>query len=257
MGYKKWLIPLICATPFLFGFLFPLLQLVKWAYVNFSTQLNIEHVFISLQSLLIAGITAVVTIFFTLCLVYFPKWNRLRIIKHLVKFTTVGYIIPGAVIGITLVASSSYFVSIMYNFFGIEIGYLVYSSIYILIFAYIFRFLAVAYNPIEAHSLRIGSNLSESSYMLGKSKLHTFFNIQFPLLKSSLMSGFLIVFIDVMKELPLTLLLKPYNVQTLAIKAYEFADDERVSEAAIPSLTLIGLVCLAMYLISMFRDEKE
>ena len=256
-GYKTWYIPLICATPFLFGFLLPLLQLSKWAYVNLLTQFNVEHMLISLQSVLIAGVTALITIIFTLCLVYFPTWNRLRIIKPLVKITTVGYIIPGAVIGITLVASSSYFVNSIYNLFEIEIGHIVYSSIYILIFAYLFQFLAVAYNPIEAHSLRLGSNLSESCYMLGKSKLFTFFNIQFPLLKNSLMSGFLIVFIDVMKELPLTLLLKPYHVQTLAIKAYEFAEDERVSEAAIPSLTLIGLVCLAMYLISMFRDEKK
>ena len=175
--------------------------------------------------------------------------------KPLVKITTVGYIIPGAVIGITLVASSSYLVNSVYNLFEIEIGHIVYSSIYVLVFAYLFRFLAVSYNPIEAHSLRIGSNISESSYMLGKSRMYTFYNIQLPLLKSSLLSGFLIVFIDVMKELPLTLLLKPYQVQTLAIKAYEFADDERISEAAIPSLTLIGLVCFAMYLISKFRDE--
>lgn len=254
-GYKKWSIPLICATPFIFGFLLPLLQLSKWAYLNFLSQFNVEYILISLQSMLLAGVTALITIFFTACLVYFPTWNRLRIMKPLVKITTVGYIVPGAVIGITLVASSSYLVNSMYNLFEIEIGHMVYSSIYILVFAYLFRFLAVAYNPIEAHSLRIGSNLSESSYVLGKSKMYTFYNIQLPLLKGSLLSGFLIIFIDVMKELPLTLLLKPYQVQTLAIKAFEFADDERISEAAIPSLTLIGLVCFAMYMISKFRDE--
>ena len=254
-GHKRWSIPLICATPFVFGFLLPLLQLSKWAYLNFLSQFNLEHIFISLQSMILAGVTALITIIFTLCLIYFPTWNRLKTMKPLVKITTVGYIIPGGVIGITLVASSSYLVNSVYNLFEIEIGHMVYSSIYVLVFAYLFRFLAVAYNPIEAHSLRIGSNISESSYMLGKSKMYTFYNIQLPLLKSSLLSGFLIVFIDVMKELPLTLLLKPYQMQTLAIKAYEFADDERISEAAIPSLTLIGLVCFAMYLISKFRDE--
>ena len=81
--------------------------------------------------------------------------------------------------------------------------------------------------------------------MLGKSKMYTFYNIQLPLLKSSLLSGFLIVFIDVMKELPLTLLLKPYQLQTLAIKAYEFADDERISEAAnsISYINRTGMFC--------------
>lgn len=164
----------------------------------------------------------------------FPKWSPQKFTKSLIKLSTVGYIIPGAVIGITLVASSGFFVRSFNDWFGLEIGYLIYSGLFLLLFAYLFRFLAVAYNPIEAHSLRVGSNLAESAYMLGKSRIRTLFNIELPLLKSSLVSGFLIVFIDVMKELPLTLLLKPYQLQTLAIKAYEYADDERVSEAQSP-----------------------
>lgn len=254
-GIQKQWVPIICGLPCLLGFILPVFQLLYWASLHFSQQISFEHLLISFQSLIIATIAATVTVFFSVALVYFPKWNRIKTLNQVVKVSTVGYIIPGAVIGITLVASSSYLVNVVNEIFQVRIGYFIYSSIYILIFAYLFRFLAVAYNPIEAHALRIGNELSESSYLLGKSKLVTFLKIDSVLLRNSFLTGFLIVFIDVMKELPLTLLLKPYQIQTLAIKAYEFADDERVSEAALPSLTLILVVCLAMLLISKFRDD--
>ena len=99
--------------------------------------------------------------------------------------------------------------------------------------------MAVAFNPIEASQLKIGESLSESSSMLGKGKIKTFINIDFPLLKTGLVGAFILVFVDTMKELPLTLILKPYNINTLAVKAYEYASDELIMEAALPSLCII------------------
>lgn len=248
---------LVCALPVALGFLLPVLQLGYWATFHIQEQLNTNFLWISSQSVFVAVIASLITVSVTVMLVYFPKWSPLKSLKPLVKLSTVGYIIPGAVIGITLVASSGFFVQTFDDMFGLEIGYLIYSGLLLLLFAYLFRFLAVAYNPIEAHSLRVGTNLAESAYMLGKSRIRTLFTIELPLLKSSLMSGFLIVFIDVMKELPLTLLLKPYQLQTLAIKAYEYADDERVSEAAIPSLILILIVCATMFIVTKLSNAQK
>lgn len=256
-GLQKVGILLVCALPVALGFLLPVLQLGYWATFHIQEQLNTNFLWISSQSVFVAVIASLITVSVTVMLVYFPKWSPLKSLKPLVKLSTVGYIIPGAVIGITLVASSGFFVQTFDNVFGLEIGYLIYSGLLLLLFAYLFRFLAVAYNPIEAHSLRVGSNLAESAYMLGKSRIRTLFTIELPLLKSSLMSGFLIVFIDVMKELPLTLLLKPYQLQTLAIKAYEYADDERVSEAAIPSLILILIVCATMFIVTKLSNAQK
>ncbi|MBO6537344.1 MAG: iron ABC transporter permease [Balneolaceae bacterium] len=256
-SFQKVGIPIICALPFVLGFLLPVLQLGYWATFHLHEQLSTDFLWISTQSLFIAVIASLITVSVTVMLVFFPKWSPQKFTKSLIKLSTVGYIIPGAVIGITLVASSGFFVRSFNDWFGLEIGYLIYSGLFLLLFAYLFRFLAVAYNPIEAHSLRVGSNLAESAYMLGKSRIRTLFNIELPLLKSSLVSGFLIVFIDVMKELPLTLLLKPYQLQTLAIKAYEYADDERVSEAAITSLILILIVCATMFIVTKLSNDQK
>ena len=142
--------------------------------------------------------------------------------------------------------------------FDFEIGHLVYNSILVLIYAYLFRFIAVAYNSIEGNTLKIGNNLSESSYLLGYGKIKTFFKIDFPLLRSALLSSFILVLIDVMKELPLTLILKPYNLSTLAVRAYEYAEDERVAEAALPALFLIFLIGTMITLLNYkLRENKQ
>ncbi|MEM7514127.1 MAG: ABC transporter permease subunit, partial [Bacteroidota bacterium] len=140
--------------------------------------------------------------------------------------------------------------------FDLRIGFLFYGSAVILVYAYLFRFLAVAFNPLEANSLKVGKKLGESSWLLGHSKLETLIKIELPLLKSSLISAFILVFIDVMKELPLTLILKPYNVQTLAVKAYEYADDERVAEASWPALVLISVIVVLILLLD-FGDKRQ
>lgn len=123
--------------------------------------------------------------------------------------------------------------------FDSKIGFIINGTILALLYAYIVRYMAVAYNPIEASSLKFGKSLSEASKTLGKGNIQTFFKIEFPLLKTAILSAFILVFVDVMKELPLTLILKPYHINTLAVKAYEYASDELIAEAALPSLFII------------------
>ena len=108
----------------------------------------------------------------------------------------------------------------------------------------------MGYNSIESNTLKLGRYISESSYLLRFGKLKTLLKVELPLLKTTLIGAFILVFIDVLKELPLTLILKPYNLQTLAVKSYEYAEDERVAEAALPALLLIIVVGV---LISVFN----
>ena len=137
-----------------------------------------------------------------------------------------------------------------------SVGYLFYGSSIVLIYAYVFRFLSVTYNPLEANSLKLGKHLSESSYLLGTGKLKTLFKIDLPLIKNALASSFVLIFIDVMKELPLTLILKPYNLKTLAISAYAYAEDEMVAEAALPSLVLIVIVIILMFILKLDKRNE-
>ncbi len=247
----------ILSVPVLFGFLLPLLQLLYWAVLTFNDIFRPDFFWMAIQSFGIASLSAVLVVIFSLLLIYFNKWNHLRGVAFFPKIATVGYVIPGAIIGIGIISSSQLVIDFFYDLLQIKIGYLFYGSSVILIYAYIFRFLAVAYNPLEANSLKIGKDLAESSYLLGHSNLKTLLKVELPLLKPTALSAMILVFIDTMKELPLTLILKPYQVQTLAVKAYEYAEDERVAEAALPALLLILVVASLLLFVNNLHNKTR
>ena len=249
-GSKRIIYPLLLGIPILFGLLLPIAQLSYWAMLTLDTMLNAELFWIAIQSIGVAFSAAFFILITALVLIFFSNWNYLNSIHFIKKVATIGYVIPGAIIGIGIIRSSQTVINFFSDTFHLKIGYLFYGSSVILIYAYVFRFLAVAYNPIEANTLKLGKYLAESSYLLGTSKIKTLFKIELPLLRGTIISVFLLVFIDILKELPLTLILKPYNLQTLAVKAYEYADDERVAEAALPALVLILTITLMMMLLN-------
>ena len=116
----------------------------------------------------------------------------------------------------------------------------------------------MAFNPLSSNQLKIGEALSESSRILGKGRLATFLKIDLPLLRPAVIGAFILVFIDIMKELPITLILKPYDVQTLAVKAYEYASDELILEASLPALCIVVTGILPVVLLNRFiLDEKK
>ncbi len=256
-GKKKYLYLSLLFTPIFFGFLLPVFQLLYWATLTYSEMLNFELLNTSLQSFGVALSAAFIIVFTALILVYFTKWNQLKSFSYFSKVAVIGYVIPGAIIGIGIIRSSQSIIDFFSDNFGLKIGYLFYGSSIILIYAYVFRFLAVAYNPIEANALKLGKYLSESSYLLGLSKMKTLLKIDFPILRNTLTSAFILVFIDILKELPLTLILKPYNLKTLAVSAFEYADDEMVAYAAIPALLLIFIITLLMLVINQLSKNSK
>ncbi|MGK0376429.1 ABC transporter permease [Patiriisocius sp. Uisw_017] len=234
----------IASIPVILGFMIPVGQLCYWAVLTYAEVLNASFFKIALQSLGIAVITGVITVFFALLILYIPKWNRLKILKKSSRIAILGYAIPGAVIAIGIMiptlALDKWLIKMSSHLFNIELGLLINGTIFILIYAYVIRFMAVAFNPLKGSSIKISEGLAESSQLLGAGKLKTFLKIELPLLKTGLFSAFILVFVDAMKELPLTLILKPYDVNTLAVKAYEFASDELILESSIPSLFIIA-----------------
>ena len=256
-GLKKILYLGILLIPILFGFILPLIQLVVWGIQTFDSMFNNDLIILGLESLSIGLSTALLVVFLACLLIYLSKWNYLKPFNVFSKIATLGYVIPGAIIGVGIIRTSKSLTDLFSFQFNLEIGHLVYNSILVLIYAYLFRFIAVAYNSIEGNTLKLVKNLSESSYLLGYGKIKTFFKIDFPLLRNALISSFILVLIDVMKELPLTLILKPYNVSTLAVRAYEYAEDERVAEAALPALFLIFLIGTMITLLNYKLKENK
>lgn len=246
---------LITLLPILFGLALPLVQLIYWAALTMDTMFNIELFWLTAQSIGIGLISAFFIVSVALSLIFFSRWNYLKNIRVFKKVAVIGYVIPGAIIGIGITRSSQGFITFFDDVFSLQIGYIFYYSSIILVYAYTFRFLAVAYNPLESNSLRLGKNLHEAAYLLKSGKFKTLFKIELPLLRTALVSTSLLVFIDVMKELPLTLILKPYNLQTLAVKAFEYADDERVAEASLPALILITVIGALMIILNYTYKE--
>ncbi len=229
--------------PIFTGFVFPVIQLCYWTFLTYKEVFTSEFVSIAVQSLLLALTSAFFTVFFALMLIKFSQWNRLKLLFPVTKIGTLGYAIPGAVIAVGILIPTlsidKWMVTFFKNVFDFKIGFIINGTIMGLVYAYIIRYIAVAFNPMEAGVLKIGKSLSEASKVLGKNNWLTLLKIEIPLLKPAILSGFILVFVDVMKELPLTLILKPYHINTLAVKAYEYASDELIAEASLPSLLIV------------------
>ncbi len=258
-GAMKWLIFSVVFLPILLGFILPVAQLIYWAVITASTVFDMEFIMISLQSFAIAIASAVITVFFALVLIYFSKWSTLTTIKNISRVGVLGYAIPGAVIAIGIMiptlALDKWLINILGNF-GIDSGLIINGTLLALFYAYAVRFLAVAYNPIDSTALKVDNSIPDSSKVLGVGNLKTFFKIDFPLIKTGVFSAVILVFIDVMKELPLTLILKPYHIDTLAVKAFEYASDEMVMEASIPSLFIIFTAMIPVIFLNKLLIKK-
>lgn len=255
-GYKKIYL-IVVFIPILAGFVFPVFQLLIWAFQTFEVIFNYALFSLVIQSVFVALVTALITVLTALILIYFSRWSILKTPLFFPKIATLGYVIPGAIIGIGIIRSSNSIIVFFDTYLNLKVGYLFYSSSVVLIYAYIFRFLAVGYNSIEANTLKLGRNLEQTSYLLGIDKFVTFVKIDLSLLRNSIISAFILVFIDTLKELPLTLILKPYDLNTLAVKAYEYAEDERVAEASIPALLLILTIVILITLINYKKSKTN
>ncbi len=240
---RRCFFTLLVALPVILGFIIPVAQLIYWAFLAFDV-INWSDIFTMVwHSLTIATLAAACCVCFAVALLFTSQWNHLRSINKLAKFGVLGYAIPGAVIAVGVYVPSLFFekwlIGVVKTTFSFKIGLFLTGTTVALVYAYMVRFLAVAHNPIAAGKQKIQATLSEASQSLGKNPVATFFKIELPLLRTALLSAFILVFIDVMKELPLTLILKPFYLKTLAVEAYQYASDERVIESAFPALMII------------------
>ena len=155
-GLKKILYLGILLIPILFGFILPLIQLVVWGIQTFDSMFNNDLIILGLESLSIGLSTALLVVFLACLLIYLSKWNYLKPFNVFSKIATLGYVIPGAIIGVGIIRTSKSLTDLFSFQFNLEIGHLVYNSILVLIYAYLFRFIAVAYNSIEGNTLKLG-----------------------------------------------------------------------------------------------------
>lgn len=258
---------LACLLPVIGGFLLPagtLLQLLLVAGssstaspdADFPTATAVENRFWSFasNSLLLASITAGLAVAIAVILAYGQRLTPSKTNRLATQAATLGYAVPGAVIAVGVMVPLGYFDNAvdawMRSQFGISTGLLLSGTLTALIFAYLVRFLAVSFGPVESSLGNISPNLDEASRSLGYGSVQTLQTIHLPLLRSGLLSAAILVFVDVMKELPATLIVRPFNFDTLAVRVYNLASDERLAEAAQPALAIVLVGLLPVLLLS-------
>lgn len=242
------------------AFLIPVLQLIYYAGLTWQRTLNIQLLFVMLNSISLALTVTFVIILFAIFLANANRGKRSLHKNALIRFSTLGYAIPGAVIAVAILVSFVWLdgqLNPLYTWlFDAPRRLLLTGSIIMLGFAMVLRFMAIGYSNIEAQYDKIGERFTAASYTLRQGKLKTLWKVDMPLLRGGLLAAFIIVFIDVLKELPLTLILRPSNYDTLASLVFVYAREEMIQETAIPSLMMIGLASIAVYILTHLKLRK-
>jgi iron(III) transport system permease protein len=252
-GVTAWLASLACFTPVFFGFVLPAGLLVHAAWDQ-SAQLGVRHLGWALNSALLAGIAAALIVPLALGIAYAVRLSALPWVRGLAAVAGAGYAVPGLVLGVGLLAVIGGFDAVLGATTGT--GLVLGGTAFAVIYAYCVRFLGVAQHGIDAALKRISPSMDASARTLGSGPFDMLRRVHWPLLRPSLATAALLVFVDCLKELPATLVLRPFNFDTLAVVAYQFASDERLAEAALPSLAivLVGLLPV-MVLARSFRKR--
>jgi len=249
-----------CAFPVIFGFVLPLVVLGNMALDSGVSLVSDRYLGFMRNSLILAGTAASVTLLAAVCVGMIARLRRGRVTRSLTLVAGIGYAVPGGVIAVGLLvplaALDNGLDAWMRDSFGISTGLLVTGSLALMLAAYTIRFLAAAINAYESGASAVNPNLDSAARVLGVSPVRTAIRVHTPLLAPSLATAALIVFVDVMKELPATLILRPFNFDTLAVQAFRLASDERLAGAAVPSLVIaaIGLVPTILLCRRISRD---
>jgi iron(III) transport system permease protein len=249
--------------PITLGFIIPASYLLQLTISNFEDTFDKDFWRLTNHSFILAIISAVLATIISLIMAYGQRLQPNLIMRSAVRISAIGYAIPGSVIAVgTLIPVGRFdnaFDSWMKATFGISTGLLLSGTIATLIFAYLVRFLAVAFGSIESSLNKITPNLDDASRSLGYGASSTLLKVHTPLMWGGLLTSTMLVFVDVMKELPATLVIRPFNFDTLAIRVYQYASDERLVEASAPALAivLVGIipVIFLSFRIARFRAD--
>lgn len=243
----------LCALPVCFGFLLPVVILFNMGLQSEQNLLSRRYIAFLQNSLTLAMLAALLTVMAAICLGFYQRLRPGRPSAMAAYMSRLGYAVPGGVIAVGLMVPFAAFDNAldawMQANFAIRTGLLISGSIWLLVAAYMVRFLAAALGAYESGQSTVHANMDAAARSLGQGPLGMLRRVHLPMLTPSLLTALLIVFVDVMKELPATLIMRPFNYDTLAVQAYRLASDERLEGAAVPSLVIVAVGLLPVILI--------
>lgn len=252
-GWKALLAMIVCGVPVVLGFALPAVILFLMGLESEQNLLSRRYIGFLQNSLTLASVAALVTLAAAICIGFYQRLQPGRRSGMIAYVARLGYAVPGGVIAVGLMVPFAAFDNAldawMRGQFEISTGLLITGSIWLLVAAYMVRFLAAALGAYESGQSTVHANMDAAARSLGQTPVGTLRRIHLPILTPSLLTALLIVFVDVMKELPATLIMRPFNYDTLAVQAYRLASDERLEGAAVPSLVIVAVGLLPVILI--------
>ncbi|WP_214762536.1 iron ABC transporter permease [Exiguobacterium sp. s146] len=258
-GWHRYAVFGYVATIFAVAFLIPFVQLVAWTVLTFEQVFTAEFFRLVWNTVSVAFIATVIILVFALIIANYTRLFPSNMTRVISKVTTLGYSIPGAAIAIAVITLFLLLDEWVLNVaLALDLGqtFVFRTTLIMLIFAYVIRFLAIGYNSIESGFEKVGKSFTEASRMLGWGTVQTFFRVDIPMIKGAIMSAFILVFIDIMKELPLTLFLQPFNFSTLATQAFKYVSDEKIHEAALASIVIVLMSGLLIFVFHKVLDKE-
>ena len=252
-GHKSFMAFFICLSVFFISFLFPVSQMLYWTIIfpKHLSDLNIAKLIFNTMLLVI--LSSCVLIIFSFISNYGNRVSKSKLLEMLTTFSVSGYAIPGVILAVAFITFIAWFDNNIVVFFGSKtIKSFFIGSVMGLILVYFVRFYSLACNGIKSGYLKINYSIDESAYLLGYSKFKTFKNIHVPYLKNSIFLIGILIAIEIIKELPITLIMRPFNFETFATTAYIYASQDLLEAAAIPSLFLVAIASVFILVTSRY-----
>lgn len=253
-GVSALLASLVCLVPLTLGFLLPGALLLRLAWQEGDSEFGLRYAELARNSLLVASLAALLAVALAVVLAYAQRLSAAPFVRAVNRLVALGYAVPGSVIAVGVLIPVTrldhWLAAFWQELSGVNPGLLLTGSIAALVYAYLARFLSVALQTVEAGLARITPSMDAAARSLGCGVAQTLRRVHMPLLSGSLMTAALLVFVDVMKELPATLVMRPFNFDTLATQTFILAADERLSEAATAALAIVAVGLLPVFLLA-------
>ena len=258
---RGWMASFACFLPIFLGFLLPTLVLMRMTWYEGDLLMAGKFLPLAWNSFMLAASAAALTVGFAVLVAYGVRLRPSLLMKMASSVAGLGYAIPGTVIAVGVLIPFAQLDNALNGWLeahaGISTGLLLSGTIFGLLFAYLVRFLAVALNSVESGFGKINRHLDDAARSLGHRPGGTLCRVHLPLLRGALLTAVVIVFVDVLKELPATLIMRPFNFETLAVRVYQFASDERLAEASTAALAIVAVGLLPVILLSRAIAESR
>ena len=259
-GLNSFFAFLLCFIIFFLSFIFPISQMLYWTIIYPKNFFDLNIYDLILNTLLLVSLSSIILIIFSFISNYGNRVSKSKILNFLTTISISGYALPGIILAVAYITFVAWFDNTIISYFEIQsIKKIFIGSILGLVLAYFVRFYSLSCNGIKSSYEKINKTLDETAYLAGYSKLKTFLNIHIPYLRSSIFFVTILISLEIIRELPITLILRPFNFETFATTAYIYASQDLLEAAAVPSLFLVLIASLFILLISRYilKEENE